>query len=146
MNTIHDLSELTAEAIAEFRKVAGGAPVPGDILAKAGITQASGLVNYDLQRPAKQLFPVLTPLRNKLPRVSGNGGTATNWKAVTAINTLALQPFVPEGVRNGLVTTSVVDKAASYKSIGLEDSVTFEADLASKEFEDVRATTAQRLL
>ncbi|MCL4863858.1 MAG: hypothetical protein KJZ93_30910, partial [Caldilineaceae bacterium] len=39
-----------------------------------------------------------------------------------------------------------VDKNASYKSSGLEDTVTFEAELAGKNLEDVRATTAQRLL
>ena len=143
---IQNLSDLSRDAIAEFRKVAGGAPMDADVLAKAGITVSSGLVWYDLQAPSKNLFPVLTPLRNKIPRTTANGGTATNWKAVTGINTLNLQPFVPEGVRNGLVTTTVVDKSAAYRSFGLEDSVTFEADLAAKNLEDVRATTAQRLL
>ena len=130
MNPINDLSQLSREAIAEFKKVAG-APMTGDDLAKAGITQATGLTWYDLQKPSKNLFPVLTPLRNKIPRVGAAGGTATNWKAVTAINSLGLQGFVPEGTRNGLVTTATEDKSATYRSLGMEDSVTFEADLAA---------------
>jgi hypothetical protein len=141
---ISNLSELTSEAVAAFRK-AIAQPQPADKLAKS-ITQATGLTAYDLQAPAKQLFPVLTPIRNKIPRVSGRGGTATNWKAVTAINTASLRGFVPEGTRNGRVATSVVERNASYKTYGLEDSVTFEAERAGQGFEDIKATTAQRLL
>lgn len=111
-----------------------------------GIQQSTGLVWYDLQAPAKNLFPVITPIRNKIPRRSGNGGTATNWKAVTAINAGNLQPFVPEGVRQGIVQTTEVDYAASYKGLGLEDFVTMEANYAAVNLEDIRATTAQRLL
>jgi len=144
---INNLSELTADAINQFRKAAK-APMPMeklDPLNKA-ITQSTGLVWYDLQSPAKQLFPVLTPIRNKIPRVAGNGGTATNWISVTAINTANLRGFVPEGRRNGTVTLSAAPKSASYKTLGLEDAVSFEAELAAVNFEDIRATTAQRLL
>ena len=146
---IASLSDLTTEALSAFKQATQSAQAQDmskfDGLNKA-ITQATGLVWYDLQAPAKNLFPVITPIRNKIPRVSGNGGTATNWKAVTAINTSNLRSFVPEGKRNGAVATTVVDKNASYKSSGLEDTVTFEAELAGKNLEDVRATTAQRLL
>jgi len=141
---IRDLSELTAEAIAAFRK-AVAEPLPAEQLNKT-ITQATGLTAYDLQAPAKNLFPVLTPLRNRIPRVRGNGDEATRWKAVTAINTNNLRGFVPEGKRNGVVATTVLPRSAAYKSIGLEDAVTFEADRAGRGFEDVRVTTTQRLL
>lgn len=143
---INNISQLTADAVNQFKKALGN-PQPGapDSINKA-ITQSTGLVWYDLQAPAKNLFPVITPLRNSVPRVSGNGGTATNWIAVTGINTTSLNGFVPEGVRNGVVTTAVSPKSASYKAFGLEDSVTFEADLAAVNFEDIRSTTAQRLL
>lgn len=146
MEVQKSLSDLTQSALADFQKAAG-TPLDGAELQKtAGISQATGLVWYDLQNPSKNLFPVLTPLRNKLPRVGASGGTATNWKAVTGVNTAGLQGFVPEGVRNGLVTTAVEDRNASYRTLGLEDAVTFEADLAAKNLEDVRSTTAQRLL
>lgn len=54
----------------------------GDIAKAATITTSTGLVAYDLEAPAKNLYPVLTPLRNRIPRVtkSSGAGTAANWK------------------------------------------------------------------
>lgn len=145
-NLLAGLNELSQDTIDMFRKSAG-APIAGDprILNKA-ITQSTGLVWYDLQTPAKNLFPVITPLRNKIPRVRGAGDVATRWKVVTGINTGKLRGAVPEGKRNGTIGTSTANKLASYKTVGLEDSVTFEAVNAAVNFEDIRATTAQRLL
>jgi hypothetical protein len=142
---INDLSQATQETLNAFQKAAS-APMGAEELRKAGITQSTGLTYYDLQTPSKSLFPVLTPLRNSIPRVSGNGGTATNWLAVTGINTTNIQGFVPEGRRNGVVTTTATPKSASYKSLGMEDSVSFEAELAAQGLEDERARTAMRLL
>src|SRR5213076_229072 len=78
-------------------KALGESPVlPGDPrmseeLAKSTFTQSgsatTGLTFYDLEAGAKFLYPVLTPLRNEIPRVSGKGGIQANWKAVTGINT-----------------------------------------------------------
>jgi len=146
--TINNLSELTQDTLKKFQEAAKSTNAQDFTkdASTAGISQSTGLVWYDLQAPAKNLFPVLTPLRNSIPRVSGNGGTATNWKAVTVINANKLQGFVPEGRRNGVVITTEVDKAASYKTIEMEDSVTFEAERAAQNFENIRATTAQRLL
>ncbi|MEM4202466.1 MAG: hypothetical protein QXS54_00205 [Candidatus Methanomethylicaceae archaeon] len=141
---IENLSQLTQQAIEEFRKAL--AEPRNEILQKAGITQSTGLVAYDLQAPAKNLFPVLTPIRNRTPRVSGGGGTSTNWKSVVGINTAFLRGFVPEGERNGIMTTQVVEKSAAYKTLGMEDSITFEAERAAVGFEDIRSTQAQRLL
>jgi hypothetical protein len=144
---IKNLSEITSEAVAEFQKSAQ-TPATGivDDLRKSGVNQATGLTAYDLQAPAKQLFPVLTPLRNKIPRVSGGGDVATRWKAVTAINASKLRGFVPEGRRNGQVSTTVVPKSSAYKTLGLEDAITIEAELAAMGFENIRSTQAQRLL
>lgn len=142
---IENLSQLTREAVQEFYKALGN-PMSAESLKKAGVTQATGLVAYDLQAPAKNLFPVLTPIRNRTPRVSGGGGTSTNWKQVVAINAAGLRGFVPEGERNGVISTVVQEKSAAYKTLGLEDSITFEAERAAVGFEDVRATQAQRLL
>lgn len=114
-------------------------------LAKA-ITQATGLVAYDLQPGALKLYPVLTPLRNAIPRVAGNGGTATNWKAITGINTAALAIGLSEGNRAGVVTTATQSYTAAYKGLGLEDYVTFEADYAATGFDDVRNLAVEGLL
>lgn len=143
--TIENLSQLTEDAVGIFKKAAQ-TPIPEAELKKAGVTVASNFTAYDLQAPAKNLFPVLTPIRNSTPRVAGGGGTSTNWKQVTAINSAFVRGFVPEGERNGLVTTAATDKSATYKAFGLEDSITFEAELAARGFEDIRSTQAQRLL
>lgn len=109
-------------------------------------TQASGLVNYDLQRPAKLLYPVITPLRNMIPRVKGNGDTATRWKTITGINTTKMSPGVAEGKRSGIITTALVNQLSEYRGIGLEDNVTFEADYAAQGFDDALARAVQGLL
>ena len=128
----------------ELLKAAQSAPLP-DAIAKA-FTQATGLVNYDLEPAAKNLYPVLTPLRNKIPRVKGSGGTATNWKAITGINTANTRAGVSEGNRGGIITTSVVNKTAAYKGIGLEDNVSFEADYAAEGFDNAKAKAVLGLL
>lgn len=109
-------------------------------------SQATGLVFYDLQPAAKTLYPVLTPLRNAIPRVGANGGTATNWKQITAVNTANLRPGVSEGNRGGIITDAVADKTAAYKGLGLENFVTYEADYAAQNFDDARARASQSLL
>jgi len=52
---------------------------PDDQLAKT-ISTATGLLAYDLQAPAKNLYPFVTPIRNVMPRVGGGVGTGTNWR------------------------------------------------------------------
>ncbi|MGN6383656.1 MAG: hypothetical protein ACTHMK_13720 [Dyella sp.] len=112
------------------------------------ISTATGLVAYDLQAPAKNLYPVITPIRNSMPRVKGKGGTATNWKAVTGIIGSGFEagPWVPEGQRAARMSYNTEDKAASYVTIGEEDSLTFEARSAAEGFEDVRSSMTMRLL
>jgi hypothetical protein len=112
------------------------------------VSVGTGLIAYDLQAPAKNLYPVLTPLRNKVARVPGNGGSATNWKAVTGLtgSGVASMPWVPEGQRSGRMSYQTALKAASYVTFGEEDALTFEAESAARGFEDIRATAAVRLL
>lgn len=143
MNTVNSISELTQQAVEEFKKLNR---VDAAELQKAGVTVSTGLVAYDLQAPSKNLYPVLTPIRNLVPRVAGGGGTATNWRRVTAINSARLRAAVPEGTRNAVQTITTDNKSANYASLGMEDSITFEAEDAAKGFEDIRATEAQRLL
>lgn len=108
-----------------------------------GFTQATGLVNYDLQAPALKIYPVITPLRNSIPRVSANGGTATHWKVITAINTDNVHAGISEGQRGGTTSVALADKTASYKGLGLEDYVTFEADYAAAQFDDAKARAVE---
>ena len=106
----------------------------------------SGITAYDLEAPAKQLYPVITPLRNEIPRTSGKGGIQANWRAITAINTTNMQPYVSGGNRSGVMTTTTADYTASYKGLGLEDSVSFEADYASETMQDIKALAVEGLL
>lgn len=138
------MSDLTSQTLDEIKKVLGA-----ERLEKATntITTATGLVAYDLQAPAKNLYPVNTPIRNVLPRVPGIG-TATNWKAVTAIlgGGYDSMGWVPEGQRSAAMTMTEVDKAASFKTIGEEAAATYEAINAGRGFEDIRANMTMRLI
>ncbi|MHB8284428.1 MAG: hypothetical protein ACYDD1_07105, partial [Caulobacteraceae bacterium] len=112
------------------------------------ITTATGLVAYDLQAPSKSLYPVVTPIRNTLPRVQGGMGTATNWKQVNSLigSGFDAMGWVPEGQRAGQMSYSTTSRAAAYATIGEEDAATFEAINAARTFEDVQASMAIRLL
>jgi hypothetical protein len=128
-------------------KKAQGNPIdqiPDEI--RKGYTQALGLVMYNLEAPAKLLVPVITPLRNRIARVGGGMGTAVNWKAITGINVNKLAGGVSEGNRGGVIATTVSPYIAAYKVIGFEDYVTFEANLAGKNFDDVKARAVENLL
>ena len=103
----------------------------------------SGLTFYDLEVGAKLLYPVLTPLRNAIPRVSGKGGIQANWRAITAINTSGLRFGVSAANRGGALAVATQDYTATYKGIGVETSVDFEAQYAGQGFDDIRAIAAK---
>lgn len=106
----------------------------------------SGLAAYDLEGPAKTLYPVITPLRNRTPRVGGGTGIQANWRAITGININGTSAGVGEGNRGGVIATSTEDYLAAFRTLGLEDYVTFEADSASEGFDDVKARAVEGLL
>jgi hypothetical protein len=106
----------------------------------------SGLNSYDLEIGAKMLYPVLTPLRNDIPRVPARGGIQANWRAVTAINTAGLSMGVGEGNRSGVIAVSTADYTAKYTTMGLESSASFQADWAAEYFQDVKALASLNLL
>lgn len=111
-------------------------------LAKAGgISVATGLTWYDLEEKAKMLYPVRTPLRNEIPRVGARGpgqGPQANWKVITGINTPMQLSMVEEGKRGAAISIATANKSATYKGFGYENPVTFEADYASRAFDDVK--------
>ena len=104
-------------------------------IAKADtITQATGLLWYDLRPVVQLLYPFkeLIPEISRLPRVSADGGNAFHWKRITAINPGAIALGVSEGNRGGRISLSEEDQQAVYKTLGLESSVTFEARLGAE--------------
>src|ERR1700687_721933 len=127
--------------------VRGALNTPDDRTPKT-ISTSTGLVAYDLQAPAKNLYPVVTPIRNGIPRVGGGTGTATNWRQVTALTGSGFDSmgWVPEGQRSGQMSYSTASKSAAYVTIGEEDAASYEAISAGRNFEDVQARMTFRLL
>jgi hypothetical protein len=120
-----------------------------EALAK-GVTVGTGLVYYDLQAPAKNLYPVITPLRNSISRVTrpiGYGDSA-KWKQITSIvgSGYDAMGWVPEGQRSGTMSYSAVQKTSGYYTLGEEDNASFEAIRAGEGFEDILATDSLRTL
>src|ERR1700739_1432305 len=138
------MNPLTQESL-ELLK--GALDQPNDPLAKS-ISPATVLLAYDLQAPAKNLYPFVTPIRNVMPRVGGGTGSATNWRQVNTImgSGFDAMGWGPEGQRSGQMSYSTSNKSAPYVSIGEEDAAPFEAISAGRQFEDIQARMTFLLL
>ena len=144
------MAETNLQEVLSSLKTAQQKPLsgmPSTTLTKSTFTESmsttSGLTFYDLELGAKFLYPVLTPLRNMIPRVSGKGGVQAAWRAITAININGLRFGVSAANRGGALTVATQDYTATYKGIGVETSVDFEAQYAGQGFDDVRAIAAK---
>lgn len=147
MNSILPAGAITEETLGLARTAFGQGHQSAQGLQKAGINIAEGLIGINLEAPSKKLFPVYSPLRNKIARVmSPVGATAVQWKAITKINSANLWPGVAENSRNSFNTTLTEEKSASFATLGHDDYVGMEALARSKGFEDARATAALNLL
>lgn len=137
---------ITAETMTLMKEALSSARLD---LQKA-VTTGTGLAFYDLQAPAKNLYPIVTKLRNMTPRVSrpSGYGTAAHWKQVTALTGSGYDAmgWIPEGQRSAAMSYTVSDQSAAYVTIGEEDYLTFEAESAGEGFEDLNATVSMRLL
>jgi len=114
-----------------------------------GVTIATGLTFYDLLAPSKNIYPVITPLRNSIPRVRRvNASDAARWRQVTALTGSGYDAmgWVPEGQRSGTMSYTTAQKSASYVTIGEEDYLTFEAEAAAQGLEDENSMVTLRLL
>jgi hypothetical protein len=109
-------------------------------------TATTGLQAYNLEAPSKKLYPVLSPLRNMIGRVSGGFAIQANWKAITNINVGNVRGGVSEGRRGGIITHAQAEYFAAFRGFGLENSVTFEAGYAAKNYEDLQALAVQTTL
>ncbi len=136
--TTEETLRLTKESLAH----------PDGALAK-NVTIATGLSAYDLQAPAKNLYPTITPLRNAIPRVQRlNPGDAARWRTISSITGSGFDAmgWVPEGQRSASMSYVANLQVASYMTLGEEDTVTFEAEAAAQGYEDINATATLRLL
>jgi len=136
----------TTDETLALLKVAQATP---DELIKSFVQPGSattGLQAYNLEAPSKKLYPVLTPLRNSIARIGGGYATQANWKAITNINVNNVRAGVAEGKRGGVITHAQSEYFAAFRGYGLENYVTFEANYASKNYEDVKALAVQQTL
>ena len=108
--------------------------IKGEINKADTISQSTGLLWYDLKPVVQLLYPFkeLIPCISRLPRVPADGGNAYHWKRITSINSGNVSPGVSEGNRGARIAINVQDQQATYKTLGLESSVTFEGRLGAK--------------
>jgi hypothetical protein len=125
---------------------------------------SSGLVPYDLVAPAKLIYPVYSPFRNKIPRTQGQG-TQHLAKIVTAIQGSAAGGLGQSGNRMSISelnggtlnqsypinlpasgSQSVSDISIPYKFFGLTESVSWLAQFAGQGFDDAAGLAALILL
>lgn len=133
-------------ALMESQKAEGGGRLPEDALKAEGLSTATGLDSIDLAPGAKRLFPFLTPLRNMIPRVAGNGGEEALCRAITSLNQGQYTAGVPEGQRNEAGVTDVKNFRAPYAVLDTEDVFTWESREAMFPMVDVEATMALGML
>lgn len=117
---------------------------------------STGLVPYDLVAPSRLIYPVYSPLRNKLPRTAGQG-TSRKVKVLTGVSgshtggQSVIRWSIPELPAGGNLTTqwpnqlpgtgsqTAVDVNIPYKFFGLTESLSWLAQFSGQGFEDVSA-------
>ena len=125
------------ETLELVKKVLQQGPQQVDTLRKAvteGQVLSGGEYGYDLAPAVKNLIPINTPIRNRIPRVKGKGTDATRWKVITSMtgSGYSSMGWVPEGQRTDRMVYTTSPKAASYVTFGEEASTTFEAQSAAE--------------
>ena len=114
---------------------------------KRGINTLTGLTGYLLEEPAKAIVPIITPLRNMIPRRNGKGAPNVNWKAITSFDTNRTLGVVNEGALPSSVNYNVANMQNVFATIALSNSVSFQAQWRGRMLEgDVRARRAAELL
>lgn len=116
---------------------------------------------YDLEKPSLKTFPVLTPLRNRLPRSRGYG-TSFRFRTITGISGSQTGGVANMRISQNEGTTEVFrgvtlnrPKKISYATTtanvlyriqGVSDDLTWAAQYASQGFEDLRGLIARNLM
>ena len=118
---------------------------------RAGISTATGFLGYDLKVPAAALVPFMTPLLNMLPRETGVGIDIHNWKAIVDFfggsGPQSVLGAVADGGTPSFVSYSVLPMSNTFRTIGLQNSETFQAQWRGRQLQgDLRATLTAQLL
>jgi hypothetical protein len=85
------------------------------------------------------LQPVITPLRNRLPRVSPvGGGTSAEWRYISSLISAGVTSATPsaEGAKGNALGYTATPVTAAFAEKALSDYVTFTAQDAARGFED----------
>jgi hypothetical protein len=111
------------------------------------VTTSTGLIGYELEAPAKTIYPVMTPLVNMVPRRHGGGNDVCHWKAITSFDTGRLWGTVDGNNIGSSVTPQVASMSNTYQMIALNNSVDFKAQFRGRSLEgDVRSVVMSQLL
>lgn len=97
------------------------------------IDLATGLVGVNLQAPAKQLVPLLSPFQQSIPRIVKPGANSDTWRAITKLGSPEL--FTTERAAGSLFTTTLISKTETFKVEALGGEVTLESQKASEGFD-----------
>lgn len=156
------------QAIAQQQMIASLSEQVGKLLGKnISLTSplSTGFVPYNLVAPSRLIYPVYSPLRNKLPRTQGQG-TSLQTKVITGVSGTqtggvagnVIDIAIPELVQGGgsmnnwplnlppSGAQNAVDLLVPYKFLGLSESTTWLAQFSGQGFEDVAALTNLILL
>jgi hypothetical protein len=118
---------------------------------------STGLVPYDLAMGARMQYPVYSPIRNKIPRTTGEG-VAKHFKKITSITNSGGAPWtsffmaeLPAGSFASLnyptsMTMSGSDATVNYAFAGLGNNASLLAQIAGRGFQDIDALLNQTLL
>jgi hypothetical protein len=123
-------------------------------------TSVTGLVPYDLVAPSRLIYPVYSPLRNKIARVPGQGtsrqtkvitgisgsqtdGGSANGGGTGAFKDISISETNPNGSYPGALpasgSQSEVDINVAYKFFGLTESLSWLSQFSGQGFEDISA-------
>jgi len=121
---------------------------------------ASGLVAFDLEAPSKKLYPIQTPIRNRIPRTKGIG-TSSRFKVITGITGSStgvndVYPGIIDSTANTFggvtyqrpakISYAGYDAVVPYSQFGLSDQVSWSAQFSGQGFEDIRQLSQSSVL
>ena len=120
-------------------------------ITRSGTTLATGFLGYDLKSPAAMLIPFMTPLLNMTPRQMGVGIDTHHWKAVTDFfggnGPQSVIGSVDDGGTPSFLSRTVTPMSNTFQTIGLQDSLTFQAEWRARSVEgDLRGLLTAQLL
>ena len=132
MESLAEIQKLRGEVNDRFGKVGN--------TTTSGITTTTGLVSIPLEAPAKSLYSVFLRLRQRIARsTSAKGGLSVTWRSLTSIYAGGVDAGIAEGAVGSTVQFTEADNSATYKTLGVLASASYEAISAAETFDDAVA-------